>query len=255
MITYKDAVAVAKMQAAGQIVANTLRLLGENIRPGIRTESLHEMAEAYIRSCHAIPSFLNYHGYPKSVCVSVNEEVVHGIPGKRLLCDGDIVSCDVGAIFEGYHGDAARTFMVGNVPEATQKLVRVTKECFFKALEQCRVGKRISDISRAVQSHAEGNGYGVVRELVGHGIGTAMHEDPEVPNFVQRRGGDPRLCAGMTLAIEPMINLGRAEVDFSQSDGWTVTTRDKRPSAHYENTVLITESAPLIFTLWEGEET
>jgi len=254
VITYKDASAVAKMRAAGRIVANTLRLLGENVAPGVSTQRLNDLADAYIRSQGATPSFLHYRGYPMSVCISVNEEVVHGIPGKRKLCEGDIVSCDVGAIFEGYHGDAARTFMVGKVSANTQRLIRVTKECFCKALEQCQRGRRVSDISRAVQSHAESCGYGVVRALVGHGIGRAMHEDPEVPNFVQRRGGDPRLQPGMTLAIEPMINMGTAEVDFKHPDGWTVTTSDKLPSAHYENTVLITEGEPVILTLWEGEE-
>lgn len=249
MITIKSQGEIQKMQLAGKIVEQTLNLLENSIRVGISTEALNKIAHDFIIKSGAIPSFLGYNGYPKSVCISVNDEVVHGIPSARRLKDGDIVSCDVGAILNGYHGDAARTFLVGNVPEDTKRLVQVTRECFFKGLEFCREGYRISDISKAIQQHAESHGYGVVRDLVGHGIGTHMHEPPEVPNFYSPRARQ-RLEAGMTIAIEPMINLGTARV-WQLEDGWTVTTQDGSPSAHYENTVAITKGEPLLLTCSE----
>ncbi len=254
-ITIKSAADIEKMDAAGRIVEETLNLLSRSAEIGMTTAELDDIAAAYIRSCGAEASFLNYNGYPKSICTSVNEQVVHGIPGKYRLRDGDILSLDVGAYLNGFHGDAARTVLIGNVPEDVQTLVRVTKECFFEALRAAKPGNRLSDIAKAVQRHAEANGYGVVRDLVGHGIGRDMHEDPEVPNFWDdaRFGRGARLEAGMTIAIEPMINQGTHRV-YQLSDGWTVVTADGKPSAHYENTVLITEGEPRLLTLHEEGE-
>ncbi|MBR0356110.1 MAG: type I methionyl aminopeptidase [Clostridia bacterium] len=251
MITIKSASELVKMQAAGKVVGETLKLLGENVRPGVTTGHLDKLAHEYILSCGAKPSFLGYAGYPASVCISVNHQVIHGIPGKRVLKDGDIVSCDCGANLDGFHGDAARTFLCGEVKPEVQQLVRVTRECFFEGLKFCRVGYRISDISKAVQQHAEQFGYGVVRDYVGHGIGREMHEDPEVPNYYTPRARQ-RLHAGMAIAIEPMINLGTYEVTVL-SDGWTVETVDGLPSAHFENTVLITEGDPVMTTYFEDD--
>lgn len=250
MITIKSPQDIERMRQAGKVVEETLNLLGRSVRVGITTEELDRIADAYIRSQGAYPTFLNYNGYPKSVCISVNEEVVHGIPGKRRIKDGDIVSCDVGATLNGFVGDAARTFLVGSVAPETAELVKVTRECFIEALKFCRVGYRISDISKAVQTYAESHGYGVVRELVGHGVGRKLHEDPEVPNFYSPRARQ-RLEAGMTLAIEPMINLGTAKV-WQLDDGWTVTTQDGKPSAHYENSVAITDGDPILLTCSEA---
>lgn len=252
MITIKSAQDIERMKAAGKVVEDTLKLLERSVRVGITTAELDRIADEFIRSQGAYPTFLHYNGYPKSVCISVNEEVVHGIPGKRKLRDGDIVSCDVGATLNGFVGDAARTFLIGNVPEEMQELVRVTRECFFEGLKFCRVGYRISDISKAIQKHAESHGYGVVRELVGHGVGRVLHEDPEVPNFYSPRARQ-RLEAGMTIAIEPMINLGTAKV-WQLDDGWTVTTQDGKPSAHYENSVAITDGDPILLTCSEAFE-
>ena len=251
MITIKSASELVKMQAAGKVVGETLKLLGENIRPGVTTAHLDKLAHDYVLSCGATPSFLGYCGYPASVCISVNHQVIHGIPGKRVLKDGDIVSCDFGAILDGFHGDAARTFLCGEVKPEVRQLVQVTRECFFEGLRYCRVGYRISDISRAVQQHAERYGYGVVRDYVGHGIGREMHEDPEVPNYYNPRARQ-RLHAGMAIAVEPMINLGTYAVKVL-SDGWTVETADGLPSAHFENTILITEGDPVMTTYYEGD--
>ena len=251
MITIKSASELVKMQAAGRIVGETLKLLGENVRPGVTTAHLDKLAHEYILSCGAKPSFLGYAGYPGSVCISVNNQVIHGIPGKRVLRDGDIVSCDFGAILDGFHGDAARTFLCGEVKPEIQRLVRVTRECFFEGLKFCRVGYRISDISKAVQQHAEQYGYGVVRDYVGHGIGREMHEDPEVPNYYNPRARQ-RLHAGMAIAVEPMINMGGYGVKVL-ADGWTVETVDGLPSAHFENTILITEGDPVMTTYYEGD--
>ena len=250
MITIKSAQDIERMRAAGRVVEETLLLLEQSVRVGITTAELDRIADAFIRSKGAYPTFLNYNGYPKSVCISVNDEVVHGIPGKRKLKDGDIVSCDVGATLDGFVGDAARTFLVGDVPQETQDLVRITRECFFEGLKYCRVGYRISDISKAIQKHAESHGYGVVRELVGHGVGRKLHEDPEVPNFYSPRARQ-RLEAGMTIAVEPMINLGTAKV-WQLDDGWTVTTQDGKPSAHYENSIAITDGDPILLTCSEA---
>ena len=250
MITIKSAQDIERMKAAGKVVEDTLKLLEKSVRVGITTAELDRIADEFIRSQGAYPTFLKYNGYPKSVCISVNEEVVHGIPGKRKLKDGDIVSCDVGATLNGFVGDAARTFLIGDVDPETQDLVRVTRECFFEGLKFCRVGYRISDISKAIQKHAESHGYGVVRELVGHGVGRVLHEDPEVPNFYSPRSRQ-RLEAGMTIAIEPMINLGTAKV-WQLDDGWTVVTQDGKPSAHYENSVAITDGDPILLTCSEA---
>ncbi|MBQ6077188.1 MAG: type I methionyl aminopeptidase [Clostridia bacterium] len=250
MITIKSAQDIERMRAAGRVVEETLLLLEQSVRIGITTAELDRIADTFIRSKGAYPTFLNYNGYPKSICISVNDEVVHGIPGKRKLKDGDIVSCDVGATLDGFVGDAARTFLIGNVPQETQDLVRITRECFFEGLKYCRVGYRISDISKAIQKHAESHGYGVVRELVGHGVGRKLHEDPEVPNYYSPRARQ-RLEAGMTIAVEPMINLGTAKI-WQLDDGWTVTTQDGKPSAHYENSIAITDGDPILLTCSEA---
>jgi len=252
-ITIKSAADVERMDVAGRIVEDTLNLLSQAAEVGMTTAELDDIAVAFVKSRGAEASFLNYNGYPRSICTSVNEQVVHGIPGKYRLKDGDILSLDVGANINGFHGDAARTVLIGTVPEEVQNLVRVTKECFFEGIRFAKLGYRISDIAKAVQRHAESHGYGVVRELVGHGIGRRMHEDPEVPNYWDdtRFGRGVRLEAGMTIAVEPMINMGTARV-YQLDDGWTVITADGKPSAHYENTVLITDGEPRLLTLHEG---
>ncbi len=251
MITIKTDADLQLMDAAGRVVEETLRLLKTLARPGVTTAELDHEAERFIRSRGATPSFLHYHGYPKSICTSVNEQVVHGIPGPYRLKDGDILSVDVGACLDGFQGDAARTFLIGNVPEEVRSLVRVTRESFFAGLQYARAGCRIGDISAAIQAHAEAHGYGVVREMIGHGIGREMHEEPNVPNY-GRAGHGPRLEKGMTIAIEPMINLGTARIR-QLADGWTTITADGKPSAHYENTVAITDGEPRLLTL-HGED-
>lgn len=251
MITIKTDADLQLMDAAGRVVEETLRLLKTLARPGVTTAELDHEAERFIRSRGATPSFLHYHGYPKSICTSVNEQVVHGIPGPYRLKDGDILSVDVGACLDGFQGDAARTFLIGNVLEEVRSLVRVTRESFFAGLQYARAGYRIGDISAAIQAHAEAHGYGVVREMIGHGIGREMHEEPNVPNY-GRAGHGPRLEKGMTIAIEPMINLGTARIR-QLADGWTTITADGKPSAHYENTVAITDGEPRLLTL-HGED-
>lgn len=249
MMTIKNAADIKKMKAAGRVVEQTLALMAKLAKPGVSTLDLNQAADAFIRSQGAIPSFLHYNGYPKSICTSVNEQVVHGIPGSYRLQDGDIVGVDVGAQLEGFHGDAARTLLIGSVADEVKELVKVTRECFFEGIRFAKVGYRISDISGAIEAHAESHGYGVVRELIGHGIGRNMHEPPDVPNFTGGAyGRGVRLTPGMTLAIEPMINLGGHEV-LQKADGWTVVTRDGKPSAHYENTIAITDGEPELLTL------
>ena len=247
MIHVKTEQEIDLMREPCAIVRDTLAYLGSKIRPGISTAELDELAEGYIRSRGAIPSCLGYSGYPASICASVNEVVVHGIPGERYLHEGDIVSIDLCAYKNGFHGDGARTFAVGKIDEGKQKLVRVTEECFWQGIENLRAGTPLYDIGAAVQKHAEENGFSVVREFVGHGIGHEMHEDPSVPNF-GKAGTGIRLKAGMVICIEPMINMGGYQVDFMQ-DGWTVKTRDGKPAAHYENTVVIREDGVEILTL------
>ncbi len=235
------------MAKAGRVVEDVLTLMERMARAGVSTEELNAAADDFIRSRGAVPSFLNYRGYPKSICTSVNEQVVHGIPGAYVLKDGDIVSVDVGAILDGWHGDAARTFLIGNVAQEVQDLVRVTRESFFEGIRYAREGCRLGDVSAAIQAYAERHGYGVVRDLVGHGIGRNMHEPPDVPNF-GTAGKGVRLMKGMMLAIEPMINLGTYQVEVLE-DGWTVVAADGKPSAHYENTIAITDGEPQILTL------
>lgn len=247
MITLKSEREIALMREAGRIVAETHALLAEALRPGMSTLELDQLAEAFIRGKGAIPSFKNYNGFTGSICASINEVVVHGIPSDDVIVnEGDIISIDVGAILGGYHGDAARTIGCGTVSEEAQQLMRVTEESFFAGIEQAVIGNRLSDISHAVQSYAESYGYGVVRDFCGHGIGTNMHEEPQIPNY-GRPGRGPRLKAGMCLAVEPMINIGTYEVTVL-ADHWTTVTNDKKWSAHYENTIAITENGPVILT-------
>ena len=249
MILIKSNSQINEMRKANQVVRDVLKLLQEHTREGVSTWELNKLAHEYIISQNAIPSFLGYHGFPASVCISVDCEVVHGIPSKKkILREGSIVSYDVGAIVNGWHGDAARTVGVGLISDECQKLINVTEECFFKGVEAIQPGvTRLGDLGYAIQSHAESFGYGVVRDLVGHGIGRSMHEDPNVPNY-GTPGRGMRLTHGMTIAIEPMINMGTAKVDFLP-DGWTVKTRDRKPSAHYENTIAILDDGIEILSL------
>jgi len=247
-VTIKSEHELEKMREAGRILGIVHDEMAKIIRPGISTMDINRKGEEVIRSFGCIPSFLNYNGYPASICVSVNDEVVHGIPSKkRILQEGDIVSLDAGVIYEGYHSDAARTYAVGEVSPQARKLMDVTRECFFEGLKAARAGNHLNDISKAIGAHAAKYHYGIVRDLVGHGIGTHLHEDPQIPNFPQKRRG-VRLMPGMTLAVEPMINLGRADVAWLD-DEWTVVTMDGSLSAHYENTILITDGDPEILTL------
>ncbi len=251
MIQVKSERELELMRKACRITAASRALAGEMISAGIHTQEIDRAVQDFITKQGAVPSFLNYNGYPKSMCVSVNEEVIHGIPGKRRIKEGDIVSVDVGAYIGGFHGDCAATFAVGEVGESARKLIEVTRQSFFEGIKFARPGYRVSDISNAIQTYAESFGFSVVREYVGHGIGAKLHEDPEVPNFGEP-GHGPRLIPGMTIAIEPMINLGKSRIRVL-SDGWTVVTADGQPSAHYENTVLITNGEPEILTTADGE--
>ena len=246
MIKLKNASQIERMRRAGLIVAETLQLMREHAKPGVTTLDLDRMAEKYIRSQGAIPTFKGYNGFPASLCTSVNEQVVHGIPSLRCLESGDIISIDCGATLDGYVGDAAVTLPIGEVGEDIQKLLRVTEESLMIGLAQAKVGNRLYDVSHAVQTHVEANGFSVVRDYVGHGIGSAMHEDPQIPNF-GKPGRGPRLEVGMALAIEPMVNMGTYEVK-TLNDHWTVVTKDNRPSAHFEHTVAITENGLEILT-------
>lgn len=241
------------MRESCKILAEVHAKLGEMIEPGISTWDIDAMGEKLIRSYGCVPNFLNYNGYPASICVSVNDEVVHGIPSKeRILMEGDIVSLDAGLIYKGYHSDAARTYPVGEVSQEAKQLIEVTRQSFFEGIKHARAGKHLHDISNAIDAYCSKFGYGVVRDLVGHGIGTSLHEDPQIPNFRQWRKGI-RLQPGMTLAIEPMITLGTYKVGWLDDD-WTVVTMDGSPAAHYENTILITEGEPEILTLLPGGE-
>ncbi len=248
MIIIKTDKEIEYMRQAGKVVANTLLKLEEVVKPGITTAELDRIAEEYIVKQNAKPSFKGYCGFPGSICTSVNKEVVHGIPSKKvILQEGDIISVDCGAILNGYQGDAARTFAVGKISAEAQKLIEVTKESFFKGAEKAIVGNRLTDISAAIQTYAESFGYSIVREYVGHGIGKDMHEDPEVPNY-GRPGRGPKLTQGIMLAIEPMVNAGGYRVE-TESNDWTVVTIDGSLSAHYENTVAILDDGPEILTL------
>ena len=247
MIYLKSDEELALMRISGRLTKEALEVAGEKIRPGVTTSEIDGAVARFIEKNNATASFLGYGGYPKSICVSVDEEVVHGIPGKRVLTEGSIVSVDIGVFKNGFHGDAARTFAVGKISAAKQQLIKVTEQCFFKGAALVREDTRLGDIGYAINAHAESFGYSTVKVLVGHGIGRQMHEDPNVPNY-GARGKGVRLSAGMTIAIEPMINAGVFEVD-RLDDGWTYVTKDGKPSAHYENTLAVTKDGCEILTL------
>lgn len=234
------------MRRAGKITAAARALARDMVKPGVTTQQIDKAVFEFIKSQGAVPSFLNYHGYPGSACISVNDEVIHGIPGKRVLREGDIVSVDVGAYIGGFHGDCAGTYPCGQVSDEAMDLIRVTQQSFFEGIRFAREGYRLNDISAAIQSYVESHGYSIVREYVGHGIGRTLHEAPEVPNF-GKPGRGTRLLRGMTLAVEPMVNAGGAAI-LNMADGWTVKTADGKYSAHYENTILITDGEPELLT-------
>ena len=246
MIIIKSKKEIELMREAGKIVADTHELLKEAITPGISTLELDKIAEENIRKYNAIPSFKGYGGFPSSICASINQQVVHGIPGSQIVKEGDIISIDIGAYYKGYHADAAKTHGVGIISEENRKLIEVTKESFYEGIKFAKLGYRLSDISHSIQAHVEKHGFSVVRDLVGHGVGTELHEDPQVPNYGPP-GKGPRLKEGMVIAIEPMVNAGRYHVK-TLSDGWTIVTIDGKNSAHYEHTIAITEDEPLILT-------
>lgn len=241
MIQLKNSEQIAFMKQAGRITGEALMLAGEAVKPGITTKMLDDIIRNYIEKCGAKPSFLGYGGFPASACVSINDQVIHGIPSAQtLLQEGDIVKIDVGAFYRGFHGDSANTFACGKISPEAQKLIDTTKESFWKGVEQFKEGNRIGDIGHAIENHVTANGYSVVKRYVGHGIGRELHESPEVPNY-GKAGRGPRLALGMALAIEPMVNVGTEDV-IELSDGWTVLTRDRKLSAHYEHTAVLTEN-------------
>ena len=247
-VSIKSLHEIELMREAGHLLERVHDELASYIQPGISTKELDSIGEKIIRSLGCIPNFLNYSGFPASFCISINDEVVHGIPAEnKIIQDGDLVKIDAGLIYQGYHSDAARTYAIGEVSPEARQLMEVTKQCFFEGLKAAKAGNHLNDISTAIGAYAEKYHYGIVRDLVGHGIGTSLHEDPQIPNFPQKRRGI-KLLPGMTLAVEPMINLGRADVAW-EDDGWTVVTMDGSLSAHYENTILITEGEPEILTL------
>lgn len=246
MIQIKSAHEIKLMQEAGRITTAARAAVGALVAPGITTRELDEEARKVIEGFGATPSFLNYNGFPYSLCCSVNNEVIHGFPGKYKIKEGDIVSVDVGACYMGYHGDCADTFPAGKISAEAERLISVTRQSFYEGIKMAREGQRVSDISHAVQTYVEKHGYSVVRDYVGHGVGSRLHEDPEVPNF-GNPGRGPRLAAGMVIAVEPMVNEGRFGVS-TLSNGWTVVTKDGKLSAHYENTILITGGDPVILT-------
>ncbi|MFY9557165.1 MAG: type I methionyl aminopeptidase [Blastocatellia bacterium] len=251
MIIRKSKSEIERMRAAGQIVARVLKRLSEMVEPGISTLELDREAERMIVEAGAYPTFKGYHGFPRSICASINEEVVHGIPGKRKLREGDIVSIDCGATYMGYVGDAALTVPVGKVSDAVMRLLEVTHRSLHKAIDKCRVGNRLGDVCNAVQAYVEPLGYSVVKNYCGHGVGRAMHEEPQVPNY-GKPGTGPVLREGLVIAIEPMINLGHEDVKVL-SDGWTVITIDGQPSAHFEHTIAITQEGPQVLTLLDDK--
>ena len=246
MITLKSPHEIELMRRAGKITAAARALARDMVKPGVTTAQIDKAVFQFIKEQGVTPSFLHYNGYPASVCVSVNDEIIHGIPGKRVLQEGDIVSVDVGAFIGGFHGDCAGTYPCGQVSDEALRLIRVTQQSFFEGIKYAREGYRLSDISAAVQAYVEANGFSVVREYVGHGIGHQMHEAPEVPNY-GKPGHGPRLLRGMTIAVEPMVNAGTAAIR-QMPDGWTVRTADGKNAAHYENTVLITDGEPELLT-------
>lgn len=248
-VTIKSAKEIELMRESCRLLAQVHKELEYAIKPGMSTMDINILGDTLIRKMGCIPNFKDYHGYPASICTSVNDEVVHGIPSKkRILQEGDIISLDAGLIYKGYHSDAARTHAVGQISPQAQKLLDVTKQSFFEGIKMAKAGNHLHDISNAIDAYVSQFGYGIVRDLVGHGIGTALHEDPQIPNFAQKRKGI-KLQAGMTLAIEPMINMGRADVAWLDDD-WTVVSEDGSLSAHYENTILITDGEPEILTLY-----
>ena len=250
MIAIKNEQELEAMRQACKITAAARALAGEMVRPGVSTKQIDKAVHDFIVSQGAKPSFLGYNGFPGSACISVNEEVIHGIPGGKILKDGDIVSVDVGAFFQGFHGDCADTFACGSISANAQRLIDVTRQSFYEGIRFARRGNRVSDISHAIQMYVESNGFSVVRSFIGHGVGAQLHEEPEVPNF-GAPGRGPRLLPGMTLAIEPMVNAGSHDVRILR-DRWTVVTQDGELSAHFENTVLITDGEPEILTVTEG---
>ncbi|HEX7714322.1 MAG TPA: type I methionyl aminopeptidase [Bacillota bacterium] len=252
MIVLKSASEIEIMRISGSITAAVLEDLRQMIRPGVSLADLDRQAESLTRHYHAIPAFKGYNGFPASICASVNDEVVHGIPVNRILKEGDIVGLDFGVVYHDFYGDSAITVPVGQISKESQELLRVTEEALYKGIAKAQAGNRLFDISEAVQRHVESNGFSVVRDFVGHGIGRRMHEAPQVPNYV---GNDfnPRLKAGMTIAIEPMVNIGSYEVDVDSGNNWTVRTIDHKNSAHFEHTVVITNGEPEILTLLRPE--
>ena len=250
MITIKNERELESMRQACKITAKARALAGDMVKPGVSTKAIDQAVYDYIVAQGAKPSFLNYNGFPASSCISVNSTVIHGIPGGYILKEGDIVSIDVGAFYKGFHGDCAATFACGAISTEAQKLIDVTKQSFFEGMKFATKGRRVQDISHAIQTYVESNGFSIVRSFVGHGVGRQLHEEPEVPNF-GNPGRGPRLLPGMTLAVEPMVNAGTHEVRILK-DGWTVLTADGKLSAHYENTVLITDGEPEILTVTEG---
>jgi methionyl aminopeptidase len=250
MISTKNESEIEQMRKAGKIVAEVLSLMQSMVREGVSTFSLNEAAEKLILARGATPSFKGYGGFPAATCMSVDEVVVHGFPSKRPLREGEILSVDVGAFFHGFHSDAARTFPVGIISPEKQRLIKITEECFFVGMQKATEGAKLGDVSAAIQRHAESHGYSVVRTMTGHGIGRKLHEDPSIPNYGQE-GRGITLKKGYALAIEPMINMGGYEVTIDRNDGWTCRTADKKPSAHYENTLIITEGYPEILTLYD----
>ena len=247
MIILKSSREIELMRQAGKITAAARALAGAMVAPGVSTREIDRAVHRFIKSQGAAPSFLGYNGFPASVCISVNDEVIHGIPGSRVLREGDIVSVDVGAFKDGYHGDCAATYPCGKISDEARRLIEVTRQSFFEGLRYAREGYRLPDLCGAIERYVEANGFSVVREYVGHGIGAKMHEPPEVPNYVEPKAGRPRFLRGMTIAVEPMVNAGRAGVKV-MPDGWTVKTADGRLSAHYENSILITDGEPELLT-------
>ena len=250
MITIKNERELESMRQACKITAAARALAGEMVRPGVSTKAIDQAVHDYIVSQGAKPSFLHYNGFPASACISVNSTVIHGIPGGYILQEGDIVSIDVGAFYKGFHGDCAATFACGAISTEARKLIDVTRQSFYEGMKAATKGNRVQDISHAIQTYVESNGFSIVRSFVGHGVGRQLHEEPEVPNF-GHPGRGPRLVKGMTLAVEPMVNAGIHDVRILK-DGWTVVTADGKLSAHYENTVLITDGEPEILTVTEG---
>lgn len=248
-IPIKNKEEIELMRLSAQLVSKTLGLIAENIKPGITTLQLDKLAEEFIRDNGGVPGFLGLYDFPNTLCMSPNEQVVHGFPNNDELKEGDIISVDCGVLMNGFYGDHAFTFPVGNIDPKTQKLLDVTRECLDLGINECKAGNRIGDISFAIQQHAENNGYGVVRELVGHGLGRKMHEKPEVPNYGSR-GKGPKLKNGMVLAIEPMINMGTRQI-YQHSDGWTITTADKLPSAHFEHDVAVVDGEPEVLSTFD----